>query len=142
FYVNSLQRRKFSRKERLDVLDDPNFPRRGRPLSENRLFSYAVSRKISLPRNHERTFFCNLFSAAHPRRKVRWGEREACKTMREWVRSNIMIKKPNSLIEELYQAPEKAEIVDGEIVRMSPASSLHGWAAKKILVSLDQHEEK
>lgn len=53
-----------------------------------------------------------------------------------------MIQKSRNLIEDLAQIEGKAEIVQGSIVRMSPASGFHGFAARKILVSLDRHAEK
>jgi len=53
-----------------------------------------------------------------------------------------MIQKTHSLVDELYRVEGKAEIVGGRIVRMSPAGGWHGWATKKILTSLDRHEEQ
>lgn len=53
-----------------------------------------------------------------------------------------MTQKTDSLVDELYRVEGKAEIVDGRIVRMSAAGGWHGWVAKKILLSLDAHEEK
>jgi len=53
-----------------------------------------------------------------------------------------MIQRSRSLIDQLYESPGKAEIVDGEVLHMSPAGESHGWAGRKILVSLDRYEEK
>ena len=54
-----------------------------------------------------------------------------------------MITKTEATIEELYRVPDngKAEIVDGELVLMSPAGGKHGRASGKIYASLNQHEE-
>jgi Uma2 family endonuclease len=55
-----------------------------------------------------------------------------------------MPTKPHATIDALYHVPEngKAEIVDGEIVRMSPAGFRHGRAALAIAISLREHERK
>jgi Uma2 family endonuclease len=55
-----------------------------------------------------------------------------------------MIAKPKATIEDLYNVPEngKAEIVNGELVLMSPTGARPGRAASKIAASLDDHEEK
>jgi Uma2 family endonuclease len=45
-------------------------------------------------------------------------------------------------IEDLYKAPEKAELVDGEVVCMSPTGGKPGRAATKIVVSLSRHEDE
>jgi Uma2 family endonuclease len=42
-------------------------------------------------------------------------------------------------IEDLYQAPGKAELVDGEIVHMSPTVAAPSHAASEIFVSLRQY---
>jgi Uma2 family endonuclease len=52
-----------------------------------------------------------------------------------------MTQKTDTLVDELYRVEGKAEIVDGRIVPMSAAGGWHGWVAKKILLSLDAHEE-
>lgn len=41
-----------------------------------------------------------------------------------------------ALVDELYRVDGKAEIVNGRIVRMSPAGGLHGYAAGSIYASL------
>ncbi len=53
-----------------------------------------------------------------------------------------MITKTKATIEDLYQVPEdgKAEVVNGELVLMSPTGGMPGRAAKKILVHLDKYE--
>ena len=53
-----------------------------------------------------------------------------------------MIQRTRSLIEELYLVDGKAEIVGGEIVRMSPAGGLHGRAVTIILESLRRHQKR
>jgi Uma2 family endonuclease len=42
-------------------------------------------------------------------------------------------------IEDLYQVRGKAELVDGEIVHMSPTGAAPNYAATRILISLDEH---
>jgi Uma2 family endonuclease len=50
----------------------------------------------------------------------------------------------NKSIEDLYHIPDngKAEIVDGEIVLMSPTGGKPGRAGGKIYASLDQYEQR
>jgi Uma2 family endonuclease len=52
--------------------------------------------------------------------------------------------KDEATIEDLYRVPEhgKAEIVDGKLVRMSPAGGKPGRAALKIVMSLIQYEDE
>lgn len=45
-------------------------------------------------------------------------------------------------IADLYRVPGKAELVNGEIVHMSPASAGHGRASGRILQSLYENEER
>ena len=54
-----------------------------------------------------------------------------------------MITKPRATIEHLYHVPEdkKAELVNGELIPMSPAGAKPGRAAGKIYTSLSNHEE-
>jgi Uma2 family endonuclease len=40
--------------------------------------------------------------------------------------------RPKATIADLYRVPEKAELVNGEIVIMSPASAGHGRASGRI----------
>ena len=42
-------------------------------------------------------------------------------------------------IEDLYRVPGKAELVDGEIVHMSPTGAAPNYAAAEIFVSLREH---
>jgi Uma2 family endonuclease len=49
--------------------------------------------------------------------------------------------KPAATIADLYRVPEKAELVNGEIVIMSPASARHGRVSGRIYRSLLQYEE-
>jgi Uma2 family endonuclease len=53
-----------------------------------------------------------------------------------------MVEKTASLVDELQRVAGKAEIIAGRIVRMSPAGGRHGIAAKKILFSLGDHQER
>jgi Uma2 family endonuclease len=55
-----------------------------------------------------------------------------------------MVVKPRTLIEELYAVPDKgkAEIINGEVVRMSPAGGMPGRASGQIYSSLLHHEEQ
>ena len=55
-----------------------------------------------------------------------------------------MIAKPQATIEDLYNVPEngKAEIVNGELVLMSPSGARPGRATNKIAASLNDHEEE
>ena len=45
-------------------------------------------------------------------------------------------------IEDLYQVPGKAEIVDGEIVHTSPTGAAPNYAASEIFVSLREHSRQ
>jgi Uma2 family endonuclease len=45
-------------------------------------------------------------------------------------------------IEDLYKAPEKAELVNGEVVLMSPTGGKPGRAATKIVISLSRYEDE
>lgn len=45
-------------------------------------------------------------------------------------------------IEDLYQVPGKAELVNGEIVHMSPTGAAPNYAAAEIFVSLRAHARK
>lgn len=55
-----------------------------------------------------------------------------------------MTTKAKATIQDLYELPgnQKAEIVNGEIVLMSPTGSRPGRAAMKIVTSLSRHEEQ
>jgi Uma2 family endonuclease len=50
--------------------------------------------------------------------------------------------KPTATIADLYRVQEKAELVNGEIVIMSPASAGHGRASGRIYRSLLEYEER
>jgi Uma2 family endonuclease len=50
-----------------------------------------------------------------------------------------MSSKTQATIDDLYRAPGKAEIVDGEIVPMSPTGFLPGYAGGEIFASLREH---
>ncbi len=47
-----------------------------------------------------------------------------------------MHAKPEATIEDLYRVPGKAELVNGEVILMSPTGGLPGYAALEIVVSL------
>jgi Uma2 family endonuclease len=55
-----------------------------------------------------------------------------------------MSTKTEATIEDLYHVPEngKAEIVNGELVLMSPTGDLHGTAALEIVVSLHAYARR
>ncbi len=53
-----------------------------------------------------------------------------------------MSTKTEATIEDLYQVEGKAEIVNGEIVHMSPTGGLPGYAAAEILVSLRNYARR
>jgi len=54
-----------------------------------------------------------------------------------------MTQTQSALVEALYRVPEhgKAEIIDGEVVRMSPTGIKPGRAGGRIYLSLQRHEE-
>lgn len=52
-----------------------------------------------------------------------------------------MSAKVEATIEDLYQIDGKAELVNGEIVRMSPTGQLPHYAAREITYSLRKHEK-
>jgi len=55
-----------------------------------------------------------------------------------------MTTKARATIEDLYKVPDngKAEIINGELILMSPTGSRPGRAAVKIVMSLGGHEEE
>ena len=53
-----------------------------------------------------------------------------------------MTTKTEATIEDLYRVEGKAELVDGEIVHMSPTGQEPGYASREILFSLRQHERR
>lgn len=55
-----------------------------------------------------------------------------------------MPTRPEATIEDLYRLPEnaKAEIVNGEVVHMSPTGGIPGRAGGKIYRSLDDYEQR
>lgn len=50
-----------------------------------------------------------------------------------------MATKTRATIEDLYKAPGKAELVDGEILLMSPTGGRTGYAGDQIVFSLQEH---
>jgi len=52
-----------------------------------------------------------------------------------------MSTKLQATIEDLYRVPGKAEIVDGEIVHMSPTGAAPNYAASEIFVSLRKYAQ-
>jgi Uma2 family endonuclease len=50
-----------------------------------------------------------------------------------------MTTKARATIQDLYNAPGKAEIIDGELVLMSPAGEDPNYAAGEVFVSLRQY---
>jgi Uma2 family endonuclease len=55
-----------------------------------------------------------------------------------------MLTKARATVEDLYRVPEngKAEIINGELILMSPTGSSPGRAATKIVISLGKYEEE
>jgi Uma2 family endonuclease len=53
-----------------------------------------------------------------------------------------MSSKIEATIQDLYKVKGKAELVNGEIVQMSPTGGLPNYAASEIFVSLRQHARK
>ena len=55
-----------------------------------------------------------------------------------------MSTKTEATVDDLYRVPEngKAEIVNGELVLMSPTGGVPGRAAGKIFISLDEYERR
>jgi Uma2 family endonuclease len=51
----------------------------------------------------------------------------------------LMATVVDTLIDELYRTPEKAEIVGGKILLMSPASDEHGQVTLEVTVSLREY---
>jgi Uma2 family endonuclease len=51
-----------------------------------------------------------------------------------------MKARTQATIEDLYKVEGKAELVDGEIVTMSPSGPLHGRAAARVFLSLRNYE--
>ena len=50
--------------------------------------------------------------------------------------------KREATVEDLYRVPDKAEIVNGELVMMAAAGGLHGYAAGRIYASLLEYEQR
>lgn len=53
-----------------------------------------------------------------------------------------MSTKTEATIEDLYKVEGKAELVNGEIVHMSPTGGLPSYAASEILISLRQYTKR
>lgn len=53
-----------------------------------------------------------------------------------------MSTKTEATIEDLYQVEGKAEIVNGEIVHMSPTGSRPGYAGDEVFVSLHEYSKR
>jgi Uma2 family endonuclease len=58
------------------------------------------------------------------------------------AKSMHMTARREATIENLERVPGKAEIVNGRIVRMTAASSLHGYVVGRIFVSLEEYERR
>jgi Uma2 family endonuclease len=52
------------------------------------------------------------------------------------------MEKREATVEDLYRVPDKAEIVDGELVIMTPAGGLHGYAVGLIYASLLEYARR
>jgi Uma2 family endonuclease len=53
-----------------------------------------------------------------------------------------MRAKGNATVEDLWSVPGKAELVGGEIVYMTPAGGLHGYASAEIVASLREYARR
>lgn len=53
-----------------------------------------------------------------------------------------MSTKTEATIEDLYKVRGKAELVNGEIVHMSPTGGLPSYAAREIILSLTEYEKR
>jgi Uma2 family endonuclease len=53
-----------------------------------------------------------------------------------------MQRKGSATLADLRRVPEKAELACGEIVRMTPAGGLHGYASAEIVASLRNHARR
>jgi Uma2 family endonuclease len=53
-----------------------------------------------------------------------------------------MLTKSRATIEDLYSAPGKAELIEGELVPMSPTGHIPGRASGRIYASLDRYERR
>lgn len=53
-----------------------------------------------------------------------------------------MTRKARAIIEDLYHVPDKAEVVNGEIVRMAPTGYLPSRAGLNIVLSLREYERR
>jgi Uma2 family endonuclease len=53
-----------------------------------------------------------------------------------------MVSRDKTLIDELMEIPGKAEIINGEIVRMSPTGRKPNRAAGRVYISLVEYEER
>ncbi|MBI2816648.1 MAG: Uma2 family endonuclease [Acidobacteria bacterium] len=53
-----------------------------------------------------------------------------------------MRAKPEATIDDLYRVRGKAELVNGEVVLMSPTGGLPSYAARQILISLTGYERR
>jgi Uma2 family endonuclease len=58
------------------------------------------------------------------------------------MRGRVMSTKVRATIEDLYRVPGKAELVDGEIVLMSPTGWVPGYARGEVFVSLRAYAKR
>jgi Uma2 family endonuclease len=59
-----------------------------------------------------------------------------------WKGAEHMSTKVTATIEDLYKEPGKAELVNGEIIRMPPTGNEPGYAGDEIFVSLREHSRQ
>jgi Uma2 family endonuclease len=59
-----------------------------------------------------------------------------------WKEAEHMNTKVATTIEDLYKEPGKAELVNGEIVRMPPTGNAPGYAGDEIFVSLREYSRR
>src|SRR2546430_7706620 len=67
---------------------------------------------------------------------------EDARTVRLGRGSFCNMARREATVEDLYRGPDKAEIVNGELVIMTPAGGLHGYAVGRIYASLLGYEQR
>src|SRR2546430_907198 len=67
---------------------------------------------------------------------------EDARTVRLGRGSFCNMARREATVEDLYRGPDKAEIVNGELVIMTPAGGLHGYAVGRIYSSLLAYEQR
>src|SRR5215216_2689966 len=74
-----------------------------------------------------------------------WAQLTLRRIRRKMIRTNrsqAMITKTRATIEDLYKVDGKAELVNGEIVHMSPTGARPSFAARAIVFALYEYEKR